>query len=66
VCIARSARCGWRWLAAAFLFSPTDAKRVCPLIRPGQRRASLAQHGGARSGCGTYAGAVDPPGSRGK
>ena len=27
-----------------------DEKRVCSLDRPGQRRASLAQHGGARSG----------------
>jgi hypothetical protein len=27
-----------------------DGRRVCPLDRPGQRRASLAQHGGARSG----------------
>ena len=28
--------------------SLADEKRVCSLIRPGQRRASLAQHGGAR------------------
>jgi hypothetical protein len=27
-----------------------DEKRVCSLVRPGQRRASLAQHGSARSG----------------
>ena len=30
--------------------SLADGKRVCSLARPGQRRASLAQHGGARSG----------------
>ena len=29
--------------------SLADEKRVCLLNRPGQRRASLAQHGGARS-----------------
>ena len=30
--------------------SLADERRVCSLARPGQRRASLAQHGGARSG----------------
>jgi hypothetical protein len=30
--------------------SLADQKSVCSLARPGQRRASLAQHGGARSG----------------
>jgi len=29
--------------------SLADEERVCALARPGQRRASLAQHGGARS-----------------
>jgi hypothetical protein len=30
--------------------SLADERRVCSLARPGQRRASLPQHGGARSG----------------
>jgi hypothetical protein len=29
--------------------SLADERRICSLARPGQRRASLAQHGGARS-----------------
>ena len=37
-------------MAAAFLISLADERRVCSLARPGQRRASLAQHSGARSG----------------
>jgi membrane protein DedA with SNARE-associated domain len=33
--------------AAAFLTRFADERHVCSLVRPGQRRASLAQHGGA-------------------
>ena len=61
-CHARSARGGWRSVAAAFLARSQPAANAearlsteagCSRVRPGQRRASLAQHGGARSGHGS-------------
>jgi hypothetical protein len=50
VCSLRS-HCSLRSLRLALVsrclpHSRADEKRVCPLVRPGQRRASLAQHGG--------------------
>jgi Protein of unknown function (DUF3499) len=47
--IARPARSGWRLSA---LLSSRARRRETPMrpARPGQRRASLAHHGGARSG----------------
>jgi hypothetical protein len=46
--LAQLAEAGACWPLPSSL--ACDEKRVCLLARPGQRRASPAQHGGARSG----------------